>query len=285
MEEQGLTKYQKISKNRSFVMTETESTKAYSEPLHWHTSIEFFYVYQGIVEFQLDAETYTLGKGDVVFIDSARNHGLTYEASARALSLKISAVWLHSIVPEFFTEDMALCTPAVTAIEEREEAERFCKTLLLLKDVFYSDEKYGDIGINGYIFGLLYQLMSSFQGKSAVASKYQYDSRLKQTIRYLHMHYKEEVSLQDIADMLFVSPQYISRLFRNYYSMTYKQYLTKIRLEHAVYEMLYTDANFLEIAMECGFSSQHSFIDAFKKRYGMTPSQYKYQYYDMKAEP
>lgn len=275
MKENELRTYQKISQNKSFVMTDTESIQEYSEQLHWHTSIEFLYVYQGTLNLQLDLQTYALKTANVVFIDSARNHALNYAPNTRVLSLKISAIWLHYIIPEFFKEDLVLCTLAITTIEEREAAEDFCRTLLLLKDTFFSDEIYADIGINGYIFSLLYKLMSNFRGKSSIASQYKYDSRLKQTIQYLHTHYKEEVYLQDIADMLYVSPQYISRLFHNYYSMTYKQYLTKIRLEHAVYEILHTDDNFLEIAMNCGFSSQHSFIDAFKKCYHMTPSKYK----------
>lgn len=164
---------------------------------------------------QLDLQTYVLKETNVVFIDSARNHALNYAANTRVLSLKISAIWLYYIIPVFFKEDIILCTPTITTIEQREAADDFCRALLLLKYVFYSEKKYADIGVNGYIFNLLYILMSNFCGNSSVATKYKYDSRLKQTIQYLHTHYKEEVHLQEIADMLYVSPQYISRLFHN----------------------------------------------------------------------
>ncbi len=275
MKSEELITCQKISQNKSFVMTETESSNACADELHWHTSIEFIYVCQGTLSLQLDSNTYTLNASDIVFIASARNHALAYHPNTRVLSLKISAIWIHYTIPDFFQEDLVLCSPDIEDFEDRENVEQFTRTFLLLKDIFYSDGIYNEIGINGYVFILLYQLVSNFRKNNTVSAKYKYDIRLKQTIQYLHSHYKEEIHLQDIADMLFVTPQYISQLFHKYYSITYKQYLTKIRLEHAVYEMIHTKESFIDIALNCGFSSQHSFIDAFKKRYHMTPTQFK----------
>ncbi len=276
METSELKTYKKTSQNRSFTLTETESPGNHTDELHWHTSIELLYVHQGTVRLQIELETCTLHTSDIVFIDSARNHALIYTPNSQTLSLKISAVWLHYIIPDFFKEDIILCSPDIQTYEERENAEELCRTLLLLKDIFYSEGIYSDVGINGYIFILLYNLISNFRGtKTAAPLKNKYDTMLHQTIRYLHLHYMDEIHMKDIADMLGVSPQYISKLFHNYYSMTFKQYLTKIRLEHAVYDMLHTTNSLLDIALDCGFSSQHAFINTFKKKYQMLPSKYK----------
>lgn len=268
--------YKKTSQNRSFTLTETGSTGNHTDELHWHTSIELLYVQQGTVRLQIELETYTLHTADIVFIDSARNHALTYTPNSKTLSLKISAVWLHYIIPDFFKENIILPSPDIQSYEERKNTEELCRTLLLLKEIFYSEEIYSDVGINGYIFILLYNLISNFKGtKVSAPIKNKYNTMLHQIIRHLHLHYMDEIHMKDIANMLDVSPQYISKLFHNYYSMTFKQYLTKIRLEHAIYDMLHTTNSLLDIALDCGFSSQHTFINTFKKKYQMSPSKYK----------
>lgn len=94
-------------------------------------------------------------------------------------------------------------------------------------------------------------------------------------LQYIYEHYHENITLKALADHFYVTPQYISKLFRQHFAMNYKQYLTKIRLEHAVYEMMYTDNNLLDISIQCGFSSQHAFIEQFKAKYCTTPSEFR----------
>mgnify|MGYP005759517871 CR=1 FL=1 len=269
---------QKISQNKSFILTEIENTEKYSKKLHWHTSIELLYVQQGSLHLQLDLETYDLHASDIIFIHSSRNHALTYAPNTQTLSLKISAIWLHYILPEFFQEEIVLNPTAVLSSQNQKHAEDICLTLLQLKDIFYSDEPYSDIAINGYIFILLHHLISNFKGHQELSSQKKYSTLLYSTIQYIHLHYMDEIQMKDIADQLSISTSYISKLFHNYYSMTFKQYLTTIRLEHAVYDMIHTTNSLLDIALSCGFSSQHAFIDTFKKNYHMTPSQYKKKY-------
>ncbi len=57
--------------------------------------------------------------------------------------------------------------------------------------------------------------------------------------------------------------------------ISFKEYFTKIRLNHAIYEMRNSNKLLIDISMECGFANNKFFINAFKGKYGMTPLKYK----------
>ncbi len=53
------------------------------------------------------------------------------------------------------------------------------------------------------------------------------------------------------------------------------EYLVLIRLRSAAYELLSTDQSVTQIALHCGFSDSNYFKDAFKKKFGLTPRDYR----------
>lgn len=69
--------------------------------------------------------------------------------------------------------------------------------------------------------------------------------------------------------------EYFCRIFKEYSNLTFKNYLTSLRLSAAVQEIVMSDRGIGQIAMEYGFSDEKSFFGAFKKKYGMTPAQYR----------
>lgn len=277
-----LKEYRKESKNRSFVMCEYEAAADCDIPPHWHTSVEIIYVLHGELSVTA-AETWTLQGGELLFLNSAQIHSLKYTRQTRTVSLQVSPVWLYSVIPEFLTADIHLTPQILRGLSDLQPCEELARSILLLKDVFYSDEPFADIWVNGYVFLILYHLITHFRAgeKKNPKEPYQYQQNIRRLLRYINEHYQEDISLQSLADSLYVSPQYISKLFRQNFSMTYKQYLMKVRLEHAVYEMTHTKDSLLDISIKCGFSSQHAFIELFKKKYGMTPGEFR----KLRSEP
>ena len=271
-----LKEYRKHSKNRSFVMCEYEAAANYDISPHWHSGIEMIYVLHGQLSVAAQ-ENWTLCNGEFLFLNSSQIHSITYTAGTRTVSLQVSCIWLYKVIPEFLSIDIELTPLTLRRLKDRQPYEELVRSVLLLKDVFYSKEEYADIGVNGYVFLILYHLITHFRAGEKKGQKevYLYQQQIRLLVQYLNKHYQEDISLQNLADTLYVSPQYISKLFRQHFSMTYKQYLMKIRLEHAVYEMIYTEDSLLDISIKCGFSSQHAFIDLFKKKYNMTPSEFR----------
>lgn len=93
---------------------------------------------------------------------------------------------------------------------------------------------------------------------------------------YIVNHYREDLSLETVADQLQMSRSYLSTYFRDKTGMTFTDYLNALRMSKAK-EMLGAGGDVLigEVAAEIGYRNVNSFIRMFKKIYGMTPGEYR----------
>ncbi len=92
---------------------------------------------------------------------------------------------------------------------------------------------------------------------------------------YVDIHYSEVVSLTELSEKFHYTPPYISKRFREEFGMTFGQYVQKVRLTHACDILLVTDYSIDRISELVSYSTPIPFRRAFKKRYGMTPGEYR----------
>lgn len=100
-------------------------------------------------------------------------------------------------------------------------------------------------------------------------------SILKKSNEYIAQHYKEPISLSDIAFYCGFSKYYFAHYFHEITGRTFYAFLTLYRLEKAIPELLNSDHKITDIADNCGFSNTRAFNRAFQSTFNMTPSEYK----------
>ncbi|WP_122629025.1 response regulator transcription factor [Lucifera butyrica] len=94
--------------------------------------------------------------------------------------------------------------------------------------------------------------------------------------QHIEMNYfKEELSLQEVAKTLQISPTYLSRLLKQETGISFVDYLTHVRVKKAIQLMNDPMIKLYEIAERVGYSSQHYFSTAFKKALGISPQEYR----------
>ena len=98
--------------------------------------------------------------------------------------------------------------------------------------------------------------------------------------RYLQEHLSEEISLAVLAEKFHLNPQYISQLFKSEIGVGFLTYLTNTRLEKAKKLLVSTSLSVAEIAEQCGYGDYRVFSKVFKKTEGITPSQFKRDFFD-----
>ncbi len=93
-------------------------------------------------------------------------------------------------------------------------------------------------------------------------------------IRYIEENYDKEIVLENAAVSVFVTPYYLSRLFKKETGCSFNNYLTEVRIHKAKQLMRDTSKSLKEIAFETGFNSQPYFCMVFRKQEGISPTEY-----------
>ena len=93
--------------------------------------------------------------------------------------------------------------------------------------------------------------------------------------RIIRQHYREELSVPQIADVVGLNPVYLSRLFKLDTGKTLSEYLNCYRTECSLALLTDTADTIQSISQKVGYSDVRSYIRFFKKYYDVTPSEYR----------
>lgn len=97
--------------------------------------------------------------------------------------------------------------------------------------------------------------------------------------RYIDNHYWEEISLTVLSQRYHINMSYLSEIFKRHTGTTYVEYLSSVRLDHAA-KLLSENRKLRihEVAGHVGYADANYFSKCFKKRFGVTPDQYRVRY-------
>jgi AraC-like DNA-binding protein len=107
--------------------------------------------------------------------------------------------------------------------------------------------------------------------------------RIVQAKLFIDSNYAERIDAGEIADEACYSKFHFIRTFKSIYRLTPHQYLTHVRIERAK-ELLEQEVSVTEACFAVGFDSLGSFTSLFKRRAGVTPSEYQRQQLGRKAQ-
>lgn len=96
---------------------------------------------------------------------------------------------------------------------------------------------------------------------------------LREIIAYVNNHYKDSLTLDNMARQTGFSREYFCRFFKQHMGITFLRYVNEVRISHAGRLLSDTDLSISEIMQESGFTNQTLFNRLFKEIYGMTPRQ------------
>lgn len=92
---------------------------------------------------------------------------------------------------------------------------------------------------------------------------------------YIRQNYRGKLTIDDIAQEVYLSPCYVSRIFKQSLGCTLMEYLTQVRVEEAKTRLKNPKYNVMQAAEESGFEDPGYFTRVFKKLEGITPSRFK----------
>lgn len=94
-------------------------------------------------------------------------------------------------------------------------------------------------------------------------------------LEYIHHNYTNNITMQQVADHVGLTPNYFCSKFHKEIGQSFKQYLKGLQLNHAATLLRVSDTSVSNVCEETGINSLAHFLRDFKAFYGMTPSQYR----------
>ncbi len=246
--------------------------------------IILIYLLEGQQEISIDQDTFVMKKGDIVLVNSANRFRTRVIEEGLACNFKIAFQTLSSVLES--NNFVFWCNSVLDNRENYTELRSVIKKILRHNLSHKGEQDYN-------LFGLLYQLLHILSTKFLVSyqdvrfqnDKSKYDERLKEILGYLQGNYQNPITLQELADRLYLSNAYLSRFIKKELGMNFGKYLDNIRLYHAVEDLLYTDKSIVRVALDNGFSNVNKFNRVFKENYHKSPSNYKKEMKNKSSDP
>jgi len=259
-------------------------------PWHWHDEVEFIYVLEGGGLFLASDESHLLSKGQGVLINSSVLHAF-HLSEEYENCVFISVVFRSDFLVSNSTGERygQYISPVVDNKQLRtfviDEKDEDIQKIAVETKYVYNMNKEKSFGYEMYTKGYLMQLWAVILnyliiGKVSTNDFNQRESldekRTKEALIYIEKHYKEDITLDDIAEHIHVSRSECCRCLKRCMDLSPFEYLMKYRVLTAA-NMLLKDRSISisQLAQDVGFNSSSYFNKLFKKYMGCTPTEYK----------
>lgn len=256
-------------------------------PLHWHEEMEITLIEEGTAYYNIDLINYEFSKGDLLFIHPHRLHSLTYENN---IQMKWKTIVFNLDMLKSSSTDGVLIKYLAPLINKEhnfpliisKDTPGYEETLKLFNELISCyDEKYiaFELDIKSILLkmiSVLYRnnliLKDSFKDNSPTSMAIE---KIKVVLNYIHCNYNTKISIDFLASLCSFSEYYFMRFFKKHIGMSCVQYINSYRLERASQLLSTTNKSILEISLDSGFDNLSYFIKLFKKKYNMTPKDFR----------
>ena len=226
---------------------------------HWHFDHEIAVCESGEALISLDQETYTLRKGQCIYLRGQSVHSIL---SAPGTTLYVSL--FSDDLLRRITDNYCLVNPVFT------DELRVLETLERIRTNGFKKERfYGEIS-NALMQQLIAEIFSGLEIKEEAVSTSAATERYKKLLYDIDEN-AGEYSFSRAVKYMNMSEAYFSRFFKRISGMTFSMYLNHIRVNKAIDLIQNKDMSMTEIAMNCGFETIRNFNRVFKQITGYSP--------------
>lgn len=176
-------------------------------------------------------------------------------------------------IQPLFDSPMWDMIPAVFEPYHREDYIRIFEDLLSKTVINSKDSQTSLPLVNEFLHLVISDALSAYSQKRTVTTDFVDDIRV-----YLNTHYQEDLTLEKLADMVYMNKYHLARKFKDRTGLSPINYLIQVRMNNAKRMLLDTNLTVKAIAQRCGYSDAAYFNYFFRKNFGITPIQYRNLY-------
>ncbi len=244
---------------------------------HIHSECEINYILKTGMTYILQDKEYNLNSGDIFFVNSNVPHNsVVYKGTKnlliqfridtrsqdvyKSLSRYINNAGLHAAHFKSGTEE---CTALTACLEN------------IIRETTVKDNAYED-----FLIAEIYKIIAYLYRYDIIKNPESFFSpeginKIMPVLEYIHNHYKENISLDDMSSLVNVNKSHFCRLFKKAVNTSLVDYINFVRISKAESLLLSTEHSISEISELAGFSSGAYFTKMFKRIKSLTPMQYR----------
>ena len=221
---------------------------------HFHDAIELIVVESGKYRAWVNGETFTLSRGDILFVDAGVQHAyqhVNYEA-------------VHCInVPLALFENLHFPKKIPRVIRGENKSGRLVRLFNEAQRAWESATEQYKVGFVYSVFGAILQL---FPLNTPEINRR--EDRFNEVLKYVEEHFREQISLDDLTERFGYSKSYFSRTFNSVTGVNLREFLNRRRITEALkIKAENPSVPWVHITVGVGFESWSTFARAYK-RYG-----------------
>lgn len=233
----------------------------YDYPTHIHDFFEIEYIYSGSGEVIINGKSYELKPGTFFFLTPMDLQSMKVSEPVKYLNISFDETWIENDVRNAIVSHNVIYD-FVSDFFEMLYAE-YSK-----KDPEILNFRY----IKGIFNCILIQMLRSSDSVCSIEANSSY---IHKTLQYIHLHFKNPISIEILAKNVNLSPNYLCSVFHKSIGKTVLEYLTDFRLDFSAKLLIHTELPVTQVCYESGFQSYSQFARTFKSKYDRTPKQFR----------
>lgn len=228
----------------------------------------FFYITGGELLLEYEGSSYSAKKGDMILINCYRKHCYFCKDECEFLFFHFNGESAPAVSDHLISQNQSpifrLENKNVIYNNINEPIMRLCY-----------QESATDDTLSALVYSTLCMLQTGSMYQTESPSTAGSASITERSIEYIKAHIHQNITLQDLAENAGLSPYYFSRLFKKEMGYSPIDYVSIMKINYAKLMLRTTSGSIAEIAESLGYSSESSFINAFKLRRGISPHKYR----------
>jgi AraC-like DNA-binding protein len=265
------------------------TTQGERDRMHWHDHLEIALVLEGRGAFLFGRRAMPAEAGDVFFIDNSQPH-VALADPGRSLRLLL-VLFRPELIAGPGCRELDLGYLAPFHVDERTTSSRVpagcCLAAALapeLRDLLATWQRHDPADRHlldatlRRILGLAIRERGASCADAAARAAADRRERIRPVLAYVEGHCHESITLEDVAEVVHVSPSRVRHVFKDVTGVGFKEYVTNVRLAEAKRLLLTTDLSVAEIARAVSYTNLHQFYRVFYRSFSMSPAEYRRYY-------
>ena len=257
-------------------------------PEHRHEYMEIVYVLEGNVSMSIEGQDIIMEKGDICIMDKNVKHcNKPLGENDLVINLLLTSKMFDTVFMHLLSDDNYMSNFIINSfyftnktkryIVKNIEKNSFLESVLInLICEYFSDSIRCEGKINGCLLLLFTELSRNLNKYEKIGINNNHSSMKEGIMEYLQREYRDTTLLK-AAEHFHFHPNYLSSLVKKEFGKTFKELLGDIRMVEAAKMLRTTEMKVSIIGEEVGYSNEAYFYRQFKKKYNVTPLDYRKQ--------